>query len=1174
MKGFILYPSYKIIDGKSYVFLFGKLENGESFLVMNFYEPYFYIKTKDVKKAGNGDFKIENSDFKSFNDEKLSRVILETPKDVPGLRRSFEEDGIECYEADIRFAYRYLMDKEIMMGVEIDGDYETSDFINRIYRDAEIKPIEYFPNNLKIFSVDIETSSNGKKLYSIAIYSEGFEKVLIDMDEEEMLEEFKKIILEEDPDIITGWNLIDFDLEYLKNKFKEHRISFVLGRTNETCKIRIEKDFFRDSKADFPGRVVLDGIQLLRMSFVDLDSYKLEDAAQSILKEGKLISYIEGKGEEIDRLFREDKKKLAKYNLNDARLVTEILKKTKIIEMTIERSILTGMPLDRVNASIASLDSLYLRELNKRGYVANSGHYTPKEERIKGGYVMESKPGIYDYLLVLDFKSLYPSLMRTFNIDPLSYVENCNGKNLIKAPNGACFKNQNGVMGVLVERLLKSRDKAKKEKNELQRHAIKILLNSFFGVLANANCRFFSLDVANAITHFGQKMIKLTAEKVEEEGYEVIYSDSITKDRFTTLIVNGKLLIISMEELFKKFISKKVIIGKKERIDLRKENVLALTVNKETLEPEFSKLNEIIRHKTNKKVFRVNQKYGETICSEDHSLIIFEDNKLKEVRPLEIEKRPLFKIVKIPDLPKIVKIDIYEYLKNYSYKVTYKGRIKTAKAHCDDKWVWFGWTNRKKSVRVKRFIDIKSKEFESLCRLVGAYIAEGSSSTPETTKSRLGASISSSNVNWLKSLKEDYYKLFDNVDVSIIVSTKKIRELKYFNGETEKNISYVDKTQKLQLMNILSAVFFKSLAGQNSNGKRVPYFMFHVDEKYKKILLDTMIEGDGSRKSKDKRYSEQYKLKHFSYCTNSLGLTSDLSTLLTQLRFNYSIRYKKEKSNYTITTSNKNNSRIKTNIEEIHYEDYLYDLSVDKNKTFVDACGNILLHNTDSVFVLSKAENLEEAEKIGNELNIKLNKFFESYVKKEYNRNNHLELEYEKCFVRFLMPRVRGSETGAKKRYAGLNSKGKIEITGMEAIRGDWTELAKKFQMELLDRLFHKKEVKSYIKKLIEEVKDGRHDKDLVYRKQIRKNLEDYAMNAQHVKAAKKLKNFKGSVIEYVITEDGPEPIQNQKHKLDYKHYIDKQIKPIANAVLIFFNITLDELLEGSTQVDLNSFSK
>ena len=145
----------------------------------------------------------------------------------------------------------------------------------------------------------------------------------------------------------------------------------------------------------------------------------------------------------------------------------------------------------------------------------------------------------------------------------------------------------------------------------------------------------------------------------------------------------------------------------------------------------------------------------------------------------------------------------------------------------------------------------------------------------------------------------------------------------------------------------------------------------------------------------------------------------------------------------------------------------------------------------------------------------------------------------------------------------------------MEAIRGDWTELAKKFQMELLDRLFHKKEVKSYIKKLIEEVKDGRHDKDLVYRKQIRKALEDYTkITPPHIRAARLLKNFKGSVIEYVITEEGPEPVEQIKHKLDYKHYIDKQIKPIANAVLIFFNITLDELLEGSTQVDLNSFSK
>ncbi|MAG53008.1 MAG: DNA polymerase II [Nanoarchaeota archaeon] len=750
MKGFILYLSYRIIDGQSYIWLFGKLEDGTSFLSMSKYEPYFYVRTKDVKKV-KIEFKIEDTKMKNFDEEKLSRIVFDAPKDVPVLRRELEKDEIKCYEADVRFPHRYLMDKDIMMSVEIDGEYEMGESIDKIYKDPEIKPSNFFPK-LKVFSIDIETNSELNQLYSIAIHSDKFEKVLIDMDEEDMLEEFKKIILDEDPDIITGWNLIDFDLNFLKDKFKEYKIPFTLGRVNQACKVKVESNFFRDSKADFPGRVVLDGIHLLRMSFVNLSSYKLEDVSRKILNEGKLISKTEGKGKEIERLFKEDKKKLAKYNLNDARLVTKILKKTKAIEMTIERSMLTGMPMDRVNASIASLDSLYLRALRKRGYIAPTGHYKPKDERIKGGYVMESKPGLYDYLLVLDFKSLYPSIMRTFNVDPFSYVKNCKGKNLIKAPNGACFKNQEGIIGKIVEDLLKARDNAKKRGNELQRHAIKILLNSFFGVLANPNCRFFSLEVANAITHFGQHIIKLTAEKVKEEGYEVIYSD------------------------------------------------------------------------------------------------------------------------------------------------------------------------------------------------------------------------------------------------------------------------------------------------------------------------------------------------------------------------------------------------------------------------------------TDSVFILSNAKNLKEADKVGDKLSKDLNKYFEEFVK-DYKRDNYMELEYEKCFVRFLMPKIRGSEAGAKKRYAGLNSKGKIEITGMEAVRGDWTELAKKFQMELLDRVFHKKEVKGYIKKFVDDIKKGKHDKLLVYRKQIRKPLDEYIkITPIHVRAARLLKNFKGKSIEYVITEDGPEPLEQIRHKLDYKHYINKQVKPIADSILDFFDISFDELLEGSKQKDLFSF--
>src|SRR3989344_2202275 len=165
------------------------------------------------------------------------------------------------------------------------------------------------------------------------------------------------------------------------------------------------------------------------------------------------------------------------------------------------------------------------------------------------------------------------------------------------------------------------------------------------------------------------------------------------------------------------------------------------------------------------------------------------------------------------------------------------------------------------------------------------------------------------------------------------------------------------------------------------------------------------------------------------------------------------------------------------------------------------------------------------------------------------------------------MPKLRGSEKGAKKRYAGLilNEKGKEEIafTGMEFIRGDWTDAAKKFQYELLNRVFHKEEVFNFVKQFVKDLRSGKFDGDLVYRKSIRKELKDYAVLPPHVKAAKQLDKIESNIIEYYITEEGPEPIQKLKHKIDYDHYINKQIKPIADAILVFFDKKFDDMTKG-----------
>ncbi|MCF7900933.1 hypothetical protein K9L67_01775 [Candidatus Woesearchaeota archaeon] len=1195
--GFIIYPTYRVEDNKSYVYLFGRLSDGRSFCTKNYFEYYFFIKGIDLSKANKlGKFKSNPTNLKSFKEDQLIKIILNSPKEISDVRKVFEENLIDCFEADVRFAYKFLMDMNLKGTLKIEGKESKNDdlrvdvfFDEPFLSNSDWKPKQ---DNLKILSADIECSMDLKNLYCISMVSNDNKlnevliiskdsklknAVLFD-DEKSLLEAFKEKLIKFDPDIITGWNLIDFDFKFIKSKFDKYKIKFDLGRTTENSSLKIYDSFLTDSKADFAGRIVLDGIHMLKSSFIKLDDYKLGTAAKKFTDEKKLIE-DDNKGEDIESAFKDNQQKLIDYNLLDSKLVLDIIDKSGVMNLTILRSLLTGMPLDRVRASIASLDSLYLRKLRKRGYAALSTAFNRRDQRSVGGYVMKSKPGIYNYVIVLDFKSLYPSLMITFNIDPLMHRPNCQviieDEELIKSPSGTCFSKHLGILPEILKELWEIRTKAQKNKDELTRYAVKILMNSFYGVLASPNCRFFSLEIANAITDgFAHTTIKRTKDEIEKKGFEVIYGDSITKNRFVTIKDSkGIIRIVNIKNLFNKNIDS--INKSRGKEFVFPKNIKALCFDKNTLKPKFSNLKTIIRHKTNKKVFRINQKFGETICSEDHSLISLSNNKLEKIKPLDLFKtnKPMEIIKEIPSVKELKIIDLYDLLKEYSFTSQYKGRFK--KSECklySNEYIQFNWTNRNKPVLLKRFIKVNSKDMESLCRLIGLYIAEGSSSTPETTKSRIGASISISDKNLLVQIQKDYYKFFKNVKASIIESdSKKNRVIK----KGKKTYSYNDKTLKLQMMNNISAVFFKVLAGQKSNGKKIPDFMYNLPNKYKKILLKYMILGDGSLY--DSRYSKEFIKKHFRYETNSLQLISGLSLLLKQLGFNFSINYRPSKKSYRISTANKNNVRLNTKIEQINYDDYLYDLSVDDDN-FVDSCGQVALHNTDSVFVNLKCDSDEEAEKLGKSLENELNTFFKKHVKDEYGVESFLELEFEKTFRKFLMPTVRGSEEGAKKRYAGLlvdtssdaKNGERMDFTGLEFVRRDWTPVSKKFQLELLDLIFHDKKIDDYIRDFVNNLKSGKYDDLLIYRKALRKDADEYTKTTPpHVKAARKLDKITSNIIDYVLTVDGPEPIQKIEHSIDYDHYIDKQIKPIAESVLGFFDQDFDNVLKNSEQKNL-----
>src|SRR5262249_39706872 len=157
-----------------------------------------------------------------------------------------------------------------------------------------------------------------------------------------------------DPDVLTGWNVCDFDLTMLLRFCRRAGLACTLGRNDDELELQRDQSFTREGRAVLCGRQVLDGLAALRRAFLRLEGYRLATAARTLLGRGKLIG-PEHRGLEIEAAYRDDPARLAAYNLEDCRLVLEILERTGLVELAVRRSLLTGMQLDRVGAAIASV---------------------------------------------------------------------------------------------------------------------------------------------------------------------------------------------------------------------------------------------------------------------------------------------------------------------------------------------------------------------------------------------------------------------------------------------------------------------------------------------------------------------------------------------------------------------------------------------------------------------------------------------------------------------------------------------------------------------------------------------------------------------------------------------------------------------------------------------------
>ena len=528
--GFIVFASYIVEEGLAYVELFGRLKSGESFRTLSRFEPYFYIKEKDFQDARRHvDATFSKTGMRDFSDSVLMRVAMTLPAEVKKARDALEEKGIECFEADIPFETRFLIDNKIRGYVEIDGIYTPGRRVDRTYINPRLAPAQG-PVDLAMLSIDIETSEraledSSQPIYSVALYAKRSEEVLIVGDdcanatcfktEKELLKALKKRIVKIDPDVIIGWNIVDFDLVYLDARYRACGLVFDAGRDDSPLRLLKEHSFIRASRAQVRGRMVLDGMHILRDFFYKFEDYRLDTAGKALLREGKRELAMS-----ISELYEKDRETLADYNLQDARLVYRIMESERLVEIAMELSSITGMMLDRVKASIATLDSLYIRKARKMG-IACPSVARAKKSAVVGGHVEEPKSGLYEYVLLFDFRSLYPSIIATFNIGPLTY-----GKGNIRAPNGAMFGTGKSILPEIILELLQKRKQAKSEGGYTKQFAIKIIMNSIFGVLGNPHCRFHNADMANAVTSFGRHILTETRSHVESMGNEVIYGDT------------------------------------------------------------------------------------------------------------------------------------------------------------------------------------------------------------------------------------------------------------------------------------------------------------------------------------------------------------------------------------------------------------------------------------------------------------------------------------------------------------------------------------------------------------------------------------------------------------------------------------------------------------------------
>ena len=529
------------IEGKNrnLVYLFGTTREGEAIAVRTpLLMPYFQVvePTKDILANLEEKEEVENLESQDLwvdgSVKNCTKVTTSHPGKVPKIRDWLKNNGFKPLAADIPFHYRYLYDNDIGGCLKIKGDeIPKENYSCKVIDAKEITKSENFESDFRILSFDIENSIFERTIYCLSYCvktSEGYvHEETLHGDEETLLKNFVKAINEHDPDIITGYNIDGYDLPLLVERCDVYGIDLKIGRDGSELEQRMQR-FWQAQ-----GRVIADAWWNVKRE-VRPRQESLNAVAKELL--GREKHDVNPK--KMDEEWANNPEKVMEYCLEDAKLALEILEHIKVLQKYQHLGSVAKLPLNDVINGMTStmIDSLMIRFADSKGIGVPMTNRRKRTGHIEGGYVHSIDPGLYEWVCVLDFKSMYPSIIIDRNLCFSTMSED--GE--IETPLGVKFKSpeqKKGLLPELLVNLMADRDEAKKlqaaaktedEENYYKRvqGAIKILMNSVYGVFASYFYRFTNLDIGASITAYAREYVKDILAELEKEGLEVIYGDT------------------------------------------------------------------------------------------------------------------------------------------------------------------------------------------------------------------------------------------------------------------------------------------------------------------------------------------------------------------------------------------------------------------------------------------------------------------------------------------------------------------------------------------------------------------------------------------------------------------------------------------------------------------------